>query len=32
MIKTENEYTEAKKRLENEFQAIEEQKLKLEKS
>lgn len=32
MIKTENEYTEAKKRLENEFQAIEEQKLKLEKA
>lgn len=32
MIKTENEYTEAKKRLQNKFQAIEEQKVKLEKA
>lgn len=32
MIKTENEYLEAKKRLEKEFQSIEEQQLKLKKA
>lgn len=32
MIKTENEYIEAKKRLQDEFHAIEEQKAKLKKS